>query len=222
MNLLRGLLFDNLGLKFVALLLAVLIYLNVYTDRPATMVVSFPLQITDLADSLSLSGPVPAAVQAELRGTGKELIRLRLREPVIKVSLADVGPGAFERTFAPGDLPLGGAAAPAVVRMIGPLELELSIERRVRFSLPVAARVEGTPAAGFAWTGEVRVDPDRVVVSGPGSAVAALDSVVLQVVSLDAARDTVRVSLAPRALPHWCETDPRTVSVTLPVGPAAP
>ena len=36
MSLLRGLLFDNLGLKLVALLLAVLTYLNVYTDRPAT------------------------------------------------------------------------------------------------------------------------------------------------------------------------------------------
>ena len=34
MNLIRGLLFDNLGLKLVALLLAVVVYLNVYTDRP--------------------------------------------------------------------------------------------------------------------------------------------------------------------------------------------
>ena len=56
-SLLRGILFDNLGLKLVALLLAVVVYLNVYTERPATMVVSFPIQITDLADSLSLSGP---------------------------------------------------------------------------------------------------------------------------------------------------------------------
>ena len=64
MSLLRGLLLDNLGLKLVALLMAVLVYLNVYTDRPATMMVSFPLQLADLPDSLSLSGPVPAAVQA--------------------------------------------------------------------------------------------------------------------------------------------------------------
>src|SRR6185503_14063461 len=35
MNLIRGLLFDNIGLKLVALLVAVLVYLNVYTDRPA-------------------------------------------------------------------------------------------------------------------------------------------------------------------------------------------
>ena len=39
MSVLRGWLFDNLGLKFTALLLALLVYLNVYTDRPTTMLV---------------------------------------------------------------------------------------------------------------------------------------------------------------------------------------
>jgi len=56
-NLLRSMLFDNLGLKLVALLLAVVVYLNVYTDRPATMMITFPIQITDLPDTLSLYGP---------------------------------------------------------------------------------------------------------------------------------------------------------------------
>ena len=81
MNLLRGWLFDNLGLKLTALLLAMLVYLNVYTDRPATMLLSFTLEYTGLPDSLTLSGPSPSVVQAELRGTGKRLIGLRVKEP---------------------------------------------------------------------------------------------------------------------------------------------
>jgi len=220
-SVIRGILFDNLGLKFVALLLAVLIYLNVYTDRPATMVVSFPLQITDLADTLALSGPVPSAIQAELRGTGKELIRLRLREPMVRVSLAEVGPGAFERTIDAGDLPLG-EAGPAVERLIGPLLIELHVERRGRYELPVAARVEGEPAAGFSWSGEALLDPARVVVSGPRSALARLDSVVLATASIDGARDTVSLDLAPGALPEWCEPTPAIVRVRLPVRPVEP
>lgn len=221
MNVLRGLLFDNLGLKFVALLLAVLIYLNVYTDRPATMVVSFPLQITDLADSLALSGPVPSAIQAELRGTGKELIRLRLREPMVRISLAEVGPGAFERTIDTGDLPLG-ESGPSVERLIGPMLIELHLERRVRFELPVAVQVEGTPADGFVWSGEILLDPKTLVISGPRSALAHLDSVMLATASLDGARDTVSLDLAPGALPEWCEPSPATVRVRLPVTPATP
>ncbi len=222
MNLIRGWLFDNLGIKFVALLLAVLIYLNVYTDRPATMVVSFPLQIVDLADSLSLSGPVPAAIQAELRGTGKELIRLRLREPMVKISLADVGAGNYERTLATEDLPLGGDSGPSVERLIGPMMLDLEIERRVTRSLPAAARVEGAPADGFTWDGTVHLDPPRVTVTGPRSAVAKLDSVVLTTASIAGARDTVKVLLMPGALPEWCDPDPAMVRVAIPVTPGAP
>ena len=86
MNLLRGMLFDNLGLKFTALLLAVVVYLNVYTDRSTTMLVSFPLEYTDLDDSLSVSGPSPSVVQAELKGTGKQLILMRVKEPRMKLS----------------------------------------------------------------------------------------------------------------------------------------
>jgi len=221
MNVLRGILFDNLGLKFVALLLAVLIYLNVYTDRPATMVVSFPLQITDLADTLALSGPVPSAIQAELRGTGKELIRLRLREPMVRISLAEVGAGMFERAIDARDLPLG-EAGPAVERLIGPLLVQLHVERRSRFALPVAARVEGVTADGFAWSGETLLDPTTVVVSGPRSALAQIDSVVLATASIDGARDTVTLELAPDALPEWCEATPALVRVRLPVSPATP
>src|SRR5439155_22081893 len=106
MNLLRGWLFDNLGLKLVALLLALLVYINVYTDRPATLIISFPLQIVDLADTLSLSGAVPASVQAELRGGGKQLLRMRITEPQVKLSLAGIGMGRFERALTATDLPL--------------------------------------------------------------------------------------------------------------------
>ena len=53
MNVIRGLLLDNLGVKLVALLLAVVVYLHVYTERPADMIVSFPLEFEDLPDSLS-------------------------------------------------------------------------------------------------------------------------------------------------------------------------
>src|SRR5258706_15044289 len=101
MSLLRGLLLDNLGLKLVALLLGLMVYLNVYTDRPNTMLITFPIEISELDDSLSLSGPVPAVVQAELRGTGKQLLKLRLTEPPVKVSLIGVGPGRVPRELPP-------------------------------------------------------------------------------------------------------------------------
>jgi hypothetical protein len=218
-NLLRGLLLDNLGIKLVALLLAVLVYLNVYTDRPATMIVTFPIQLTDLADSLSLSGPAPAAVQAELRGTAKQLIRLRVIEPPVKVSLAGVGAGRYERALGPEDLPLPNGVRLQVDRMVSPRTLELQVDRRGHKVVAVAARIEGQLGSAVLWDGSFRVRPGQVTVSGPETVLATLDSVILAPVSVSGHRDTLRVSVGPRRLPDWCTMDPERVEVRVPLVP---
>lgn len=221
MNLLRGWLFDNLGIKLVAILLAMLVYLNVYTDRPATLIVSFPLQIAELPDSLSLSGPVPSAVQAELRGTGKQLIRMRLTEPPVRLSLAGVGVGRYERALTSADLPLPPDVPIQVERLVSPRTVELQVAIKRTRRLPVAARVEGMPAGGVVWTGQLGADPAFVSVSGPENEIMALDSVRLDPVRIAGKRDTVQMAVGADALPDWCAMDPEQVTVSVPLEPEA-
>ena len=222
MNVLRALLFDNLGLKLAALLLALLVYLNVYLDRPAEMTLSFPVQIQDLGDSLSLSGPVPSTVQAQVRGTGKQLLRMRVTEPPIKISLDGLGPSRFEHEVSAEDLPLAGYEGVEVSRVIGPSVIDIGIERRVRRRLPTALRVEGVSGSGMTWCGSAFADPESVLVTGPRSAVAGLDSVVLQPVRLGGRRDTLRAQVAAQSLPDWCVMEPALVKVTVPLVRRAP
>jgi len=217
MNVLRGWLFDNLSLKLVALVLAVLAYVNVYTDRPATMIVTFPIQLTDLADSLSLSGPAPAAVQAELRGTAKQLIRLRVTEPPVKVSLAGVTVGRYTRALGPEDLPLPEGVELQVDRMVSPRTLELDVDRRGQRVVPVAASVEGQPSSGVLWDGSFEVRPSQARVSGPEAALRDLDTVQVAPVSLNGRRDTLVVAVGPQSLPDWCTMDPERVEVFVPL-----
>jgi YbbR domain-containing protein len=221
MNVLRGWLLDNLGIKLVALLLSLLVYLNVYTDRPATLIVSFPIQIAELSDTLSLSGPVPSAVQAELRGTGKQLIRMRLTEPPVRLSLAGVGTGRYERALTSADLPLSPDFDVQVERLVSPRTVELQVDRKRSRRLPVAARVDGHPAGGVVWTGELAVDPAFVEVTGPEREIAGLDSVRLDAVRIAGKRDTVHVAASADALPDWCTMEPEQVTVTVPLEPEA-
>lgn len=221
MSVLRGLLFDNLGLKLVALLIGLLVYLNVYTDRPNRMLLSFPIEIEDLGDSLSLSGPVPAVVQAELRGTGKQLLKLRLTEPPLRISLAGVGTGRFTRALGPEDLPLPPDEGPTVERLLGPRMLEITVERRIRRRVAVAPRIEGAPAQGYAWPGDVLAIPGELEVTGPRSAVAGLDSLRLRPISIAGKRDTVQAEVEPEALPEWCSVEPEGVRIRVPLLRAA-
>ncbi|HTR96583.1 MAG TPA: hypothetical protein VMH61_01660 [Candidatus Acidoferrales bacterium] len=215
MNVLRGWLLDNLGLKLLALLLAVFVYINVDTDRPATMLVSFPLDFADLPDSLSLSGPAPSVVQAELRGTGKQLILLRVKEPRLRIPMGGVSPGHFSRALVASDLPLPAGGGIAVENLVGPRVVEVDVDRRAHRDVPVAVRVEGAPAAGFAWNGEARTEPAIVSVSGPRKAILALDSLRLSPVRIDGKRDSVRAQAGPAELPDWCSATPPVVQVRL-------
>lgn len=215
MNVLRGWLFDNLGLKLAALLLALVVYLNVYTDRPATMIVSFPIEYTELADSLSLSGPAPAIVQAELRGTGKQLIGMRVKEPRLKLSMLGAGLGRFSRALVATDLPLPAAGGVTVENLIGPRVIEVDVDRKVRRDLPVKPQAAGIPAAGYAWNGEAILLPAILRVTGPAKALAELDSVTLSPIRVDGKRDTIRAEVAPASLPDWCSAKPAMVTVKL-------
>jgi len=217
LQILRGLIFDNLGLKFVALLLAVVVYLHVYTERQATMVVAFPVQLTDLADTLTLSGRPLPDIQAELRGTGKQLIRLRLTEPRLKVSLAGVGPGRFQRSVSVEDLPILAQEGISVLRLIGPLIVEAEIERTLERVLPVAPRVEGTPAEGWVFDGSVLCEPAEVTVRGPAGEMSGLDSVRLHRVRIDGKNTVVRADVEVDSLPPWCHATPNEVTVTVPL-----
>ena len=216
MNTLRSILFGNLGLKFVALLLAVIVYLNVYTDRPTTMVLSFPIEYTGLADSLSVLGAAPSVVQVELQGTGKQLFMLRIKEPRLKVSLEGVKRGHFERTLAASDLPLPVDANLAVQNLIGPRVIELEVDRRAVRTIPVVVRrVTGMPASGYAWRGRAWAEPNRVRVSGAEQALAALDTLVLAPVRVDGKRDTVTALVGFEALPEGCRAEPANVRAHL-------
>ena len=215
LSMLKGLLFDNIGIKFVALLLAFALYLHVYTERPWTMIVEFPLEITDLADSLSLTGTAPEPVRAELRGTGKQLIRLRLTEPRIKVSLAGVGAGRYERTVVADDLPLLHNEALEVQRLISPRVVSLDLDKRMERRVPVAARVSGAPRSGWVLSGKPSVEPATVLLSGPRHAVSHVDSVRLRPVRIEGRSDSVKTDALPDSLPRWTSIDPATVKVTI-------
>ena len=218
MNLIRNLFFENVGLKLVALVLALVVYLHVYTDRPASLTMSFPVEVAHLDDSLAVVSQTPNAVSAELKGTGKQLIRLRLAEPNLVVSLAGVGPGRFQRGLTVQDLPMVSQIGLEVSRFQGPQMLELQIDRIGEREVPVAARIDGALPAGLLWSGEWFATPGFIRVRGPRSVLAKLDSLRLVTIKLEAGHDTLKVVAAPVSPLPNCQIDPLLVTVRVPIG----
>jgi hypothetical protein len=99
--------------------------------------------------------------------------------------------------------------------------VELQVERKRTRLLPVAARVEGMPAGGVVWTGQLGVEPAFVSVAGPEHEIMALDSVRLDPVRIAGKRDTLRLAVGADALPDWCVMSPEQVTVSVPLEPEA-
>ncbi len=217
MALLRGWFFDHLSIKLVALLLAMLVYLNVYLERESHLTVAFPLQVTGVPDSLALAGKPPSAVTAELAGTGKQLLKLQFLEPRVVVDLAGQGTGRMLRHIRVEDLPLPKSGEVKVTRLIAPEPLVLRLERRIERRLPVHAAVAGEPARGFHTSGRVIAQPESVTVSGPASDVQGMERVELGEIHLGGRRDTVMVEQAVPDLGPGFRVTPPSVRLKVPL-----
>jgi len=212
-----GWLFDNLGLKLFALLLAALLYLHVLTDRMVEQTLYFPVQIEALPDSLALASTVPAEIGVKLRGTGKQLLRLRYLKPPLKVSLAGVAPGMFQRSLGPADVPLSGTTDVTVLEVVDPSDLRLEITKRAMRLVPVAVPIVGEPAGGLIVAGPAEIRPSSVRVSGPASWVARQETLRTEPVSIAGRRDTLELVLALVAPPVWAHATPGSVLVSIPI-----
>jgi hypothetical protein len=102
---------------------------------------------------------------------------------------------------------------------VSPRTVELQVDRKVSRLLPVAPTIDGQPAPTVIWDGTFENDPKSVTVTGPVAALARLDSVRLQPVSVTGKRDTVVARVGAQELPDWCSMDPDRVEVRVPLEP---
>ena len=209
---------QNLGIKIVALLLALALYAHVVTERPVETVLYFPVVIDGLADTLALSEDPPAQVGAKLRATGKQLIRLRLENPPVRIDLAGVGAGTFQKALAPADFKVAGEDV-EVLSPVDPASYSVQLERRGRRDLPVSVRIEGEPARGYLVGGAVEVRPELVRISGPESWVAQQEGLATAALDVSGQRAAVEAVLALEAPPPWASISPGSVLVRVPIEP---
>lgn len=210
---------QNLGIKIIAVLLALALYAHVVTERSVETVLYFPVVIDGLADTLALSEDPPRQVGAKLRATGKQLIRLRLENPPVHIDLAGVGAGTFQKILAPADFKAAGELDVEVLSAVDPANYSVQLERRGRRQLPVSVRIEGEPARGFLVSGQVTVRPEAVTLSGPEPWVAQQEGIATTPLDVTGRRTEVEAVLALEPPPPWATVSPGSVLVRVPIEP---
>lgn len=211
--------FRNLGLKFLSMLVAALLWLIVAGERVVERVMRAPVEFQNLPAGLELVGNPPDSVEVRLRGSSGTLSRMAAGDmsAVIDLSTARPGRRLFHITQSQVSVPYG-----LEIVQVGPstltMEFEVSAIRRV----PVEPDVDGRPAAGFEVT-KVTSDPESVEVAGPETALKLLRAAITEPVTVTDQSRTVRevVTIGVPDSTLRLRT-PQTAVVTVTISPRQP
>lgn len=219
---LRELAVHNFGLKALAVLLAVLVHLVVQRDSVREADFDVPVVLTNQRRGEVFTGTAPERLRIRVRGRWAG-VRELLGDPSLRL-VVDLGAYRngeryiFEARAIEQQLPVRHIDVVSATPTAFDVRLEKLEERMVL----VEASTTGEAAPGFrAGPRSLRVDPDRVRLSGPASAVRRVASVRATPVDLAGTEVDLRVvaSLLPPA-EHLVRlgADQVTVSVHLDEG----
>lgn len=176
------------GLKILSIAVATLLWLVVTGDAVVERTLRVGIELQRAPADLELVGAVPDSVQVRVRGPASRLSALALGDLSVVVDLEGVRSGRRLFPLTPDQVtaPFG-----VEVTQVSPQALPLVFETTASATVPVKARIEGSPVPGHAVS-TVSVTPSQVRVEGPASVVRSLAELYTEPVSIDQATTLVR------------------------------
>jgi hypothetical protein len=180
----RPALFRNLGLKILAVLIAILVWFVLSgrtRERISERSYRIALSIVNIPPRTIIGSALPPAVDVRVRGpfTALRQVGPDKLEAVVDLQGATLG----EKTYrlAPEDI---NVPPEIEVIAISPAELKIVLDAVADRLLPITANLTGTPAAGFSVE-DATVEPHVARVEGPSTALARMRSVTTDPISLE-------------------------------------
>ncbi len=198
----RGALFENTGLKFLSLVLAVTVFLLVNTDKDREITVRVGVRYELPADKVLTSEPLEE-VRVTLKGPLRRLRQFDERElgrVELDLRTSPSGDVAITHDMI-ANLPPG-----LEVMSISPRSVRVAFDRRIDKVVEVSPAVAGRPQHGYV-VAEVKALPPTIKVRGGERLVGAMTAMKTGEVSLDGRTDSFE-QLAELVVPEGVNIDP--------------
>ncbi|MFQ5512676.1 MAG: YbbR-like domain-containing protein [Candidatus Krumholzibacteriia bacterium] len=169
----RGLL-DNLGVKLIALMVALVIWFNASGQQQVNKHYVASLSFANVPDSLTLVGDVPDQVELSISGTRRELLLIGFRKIAMVVNMARAAEGRFTHHLSVSDILLPPGIEPGDIRIIAPAVINLGVERIVTERIRVGVIFENELSSHLMHNRLPETRPAWVKVTGPASSIRRL------------------------------------------------
>ncbi|MCK4306107.1 MAG: YbbR-like domain-containing protein [Candidatus Eisenbacteria sp.] len=205
--------FQNAGIKLVALALALTLYVHVFFSQQREIVMEVPLITQGVPDSLIALDDIPSTAKVRFRGLGLDLLRLRAPSHASRLLLKmeGVGTGRYLRPLVTKDVIVPSEADIQVVEVVSPRVISVEFDRLLNRRLGIVPSVTGRPAPGFIRFGRVSLEPDSVDVRGPRQRLRSFEFLRTEPLDISGCDESVVRQVALHNPPD-CEVEPSAVT----------
>ncbi len=203
----------NLGLRLVALLLAISLWLFVNVgQRDAEVSLRIPIVYRHLPAGLIIVNTRPEFVDLSVSGPGTLLSLLDPDRLTLRLDLAGVAPGEADFNIGPERFNIPRQTR---VMRISPAQIRLEIDQLATRELPVHLNISGVVAKGYTISAQ-EIKPPAVKISGPLRDVSQMQRI--ETAPLDVSRASADVSRDLNLInPGWLKASVEQVAVTVKV-----
>lgn len=158
----RGSFFNNVGLKVLALIFALVLWFFVVGEESSEVGLMVPLGLKGIPAEMIVTKTPGVDVEVRVAGPGGFLEKLSPSDVTVALSLGDAKDGRNTYRLAPVNVKVPSGLRVLTVR---PSSVDIRLERLVKRMLPVKVKTRGVAAKGFKVK-SITVEPASVHVLG--------------------------------------------------------
>ncbi|MGB2697518.1 MAG: hypothetical protein WBD28_06625 [Candidatus Zixiibacteriota bacterium] len=187
--------FRDIWLKLGALFLALLLWFHVITDRSYEFTLSCPLKVVNIPDNLIIYEEVPREVNFLVKGKGKTILKLFLSQrEELKIDGSKFTAREINYQIKPEEISLPTENL-EVQEITFPERFNIKLDYFRKKKVKVIPRIVINPDVDFLFLGDVKIQPQEVVVEGPRRFVRTISSVLTESKVIEEVKEPVSESV---------------------------
>lgn len=201
---------ENLGVKLIAVVVALFIWFNASGQQEVGRVRTIPLVVENLPDSLTITSDVPSHAEISLRGTKRALLTMGFKRVYLAVDMTGSESGRQRVALTSNHVRLPGGIDRRQVTVVSPSSVDFVVEPLVSRAVEVTLATTGAvPDGHVLMGGTISIEPPRTIVRGAASRIERIRSVPTQQIDLSRIRAPIDrvVELAYDRNLYRCEPD---------------
>ncbi|HEY4715958.1 MAG TPA: CdaR family protein [bacterium] len=153
---------QNLSLKILALLIALVLWSYVVGIRQTATVIKVPVEVTHTPDSMMITSPIPKFVNMKVSGPRSKLYEFSSKNLVYEINVSGMQTGRNIFYFDLEEINFPGNLKPI---WISPANITIEIAEVISKPIEVEANIIGNPGKGYAVK-SIELKPKKIEITG--------------------------------------------------------